>query len=171
MKMKLFFLLLLVVLLWSYNHALRCVNPYPMFFDASELTEVKKSIDSLDTNEGYKACFIIFGVLYPGNIFSVFFTEDIGEVSGNVNTDVFFQVVLIMASNGNIVDPASGQKLFSFRCDDQDTCERQFWHDHIDWFIREESAALQTAFRSILTIENKEKGNIDIFTRNRKVSG
>jgi len=143
----------------------------PVEFEASYLTEIKKSIDTLDTDEGYEACSIVFGVQYPENTFIVFFGEDIGEVSGNVNMDVFYQVTLTMASNGNIVDPASGQKLFIFMCNNEDACDRKFWHDHIDWFIREESTGLEAAFRSILTTENKEKGNIDIFTRNRKVSG
>jgi len=52
MKMKLFFLFFLVVLLWSNNHALRCINNIgDRIFEASELTEEKKSIDALDADE------------------------------------------------------------------------------------------------------------------------
>jgi len=172
MKMKLFFLFFLVVLLWSNNHALRCINNIgERIFEASELTEEKKSIDALDADEEYEACSIVYGVLYPQKIFIVTFGEDLGQLATNVNTDVFYKVILTMASNGNILDPASGRKSFSFRCNDRNACERQFWRDHIDWFIREESAALEAAFRSILMIENKEKGNIDLLTTNRKVLG
>jgi hypothetical protein len=83
--------------------------------------------------------------------------------------DVIYQITLILASNENITDPASVHKSVSFKCDDQDACERKFWRDHIDWLIREESTALEKAFRSILYIENREKGKMDIFVTNRKV--
>jgi hypothetical protein len=172
MKMKLFFLFFLVVLLWSNNHALRCINNIgETIFEASKLTEIKKFIDGLDADEEYEVCSIVYGVQYPQQTFVVTFGEGLGISATNVNTDVFYHVTLTMALNGNIIDPAEGQKSFSFTCNNQNACERQFWRDHIDWFIQEESTGLEAAFRSILMIENKEKGNIDPLTTNRKVLG
>ncbi len=141
-----------------------------LVFEASGLSGVKQNITNLDTPEGYKACSVAYGVLYPQKIFVVAFNLDGLNIPGNGNMDVAYIMALTMASNGTIVDPASGQKLFVFNCDDEDACDRQFWHDHIDWFIREESNILETAFRSILMTEIKEKGKIDIFIINRKVS-
>ncbi len=169
--MKLFFFLFLILLLWSNNNALRCVNDGDQRgFKGSDLFGVKENIDNLDTAEGYNVCSVAYGVHYPQKIFVVGFNLDSMSSPGNVNMDVMYQMRLTMASNGSIVDPASGGKLLLFKCDDEDACERQFWRDHIDWFIREESTILETAFRSILMTEIKEKGKIDIFTINRKVS-
>jgi hypothetical protein len=170
--MKLFFLLFLVGLLWSNNNALHCVyTTNQIRFIASQLTEVKNLINNLDTIERYQACSIEYGIVYPEKIFTVNFNIIMDAfVDVKVNTDVLHRMALTMASDGNIVDPASGEKLFSFTCDDQDACERQFWCDHIDWFIEEESNILEAAFRLILGTENQEKGKIDTFTTNRKVS-
>ncbi len=169
--MKLLFLLFLFVRLWSNNNTLRCVGYQgEKPFKASQLTETKEFIDNLDTDEGYKACSIVYGVRYPQKTFLVDFGGDIGELAANVNTYVFYHVTLTMALNGNIIDPAEGQKSFSFTCNNQNACERQFWRDHIDWFIEEESTTLEAVFRSILITENKEKGKIDIFTTNINLS-
>jgi hypothetical protein len=43
-------------------------------------------------------------------------------------------------------------------CDEQDACECQFWHGHIDWLINEEFINLKAAFRSILIMENAIAG-------------
>jgi hypothetical protein len=164
--MKLFFLLLFVVLLWSNNNALQCIDyTGERLFEVSDLTEVKEFIDKLDTSEGYEVCSIVYGILYPRKTFIVAFGEGIGDFQNYVNMDVFFKILLFITSNGTIVDPASGQKLFLFTCNDQDACERQFWRDHIDWFIREESTIFERAFRLILITENKEKGKIDTHTQ------
>lgn len=168
MKMKLFFLLFLVILLWSNINALQCVNrKNPVRFDASELTEAKEFIGSLDTAEGYKACTVIFGVIYPQKMFVLVFNDGI---TGPSNMDVVYEMNLTMALNESIEDPASGYKVFTFMCDDENSCERQFWHDHIDWFIKEESNVLEAALRSILITELNQTGKIDTFTTNRKVS-
>jgi hypothetical protein len=169
--MELFFSLFLVVLLWSNNNALRCVNHTDeTHFKASQLIKVKEFIDNLNTVPGYEACSILFGIEYPENIFVVLFGVDMEELSDYPNRYIFSQFELTLSSNGTIIDPASGQKLFFFTCDDQDACERQFWRDHIDWFVRQESTTLEAALRSILITKNQQKGKIDLLTINREIS-
>jgi hypothetical protein len=170
--MKVFFLLLVVGLLWGNNNALRCVNNRdPIPFNASNLTEVKELINNLDTAEGYQVCSIQYVVWYPQKEFAVLFDVNIDQFPGTINKDVLLDVKLKMASNGSVIDPASGQKFLVFTCNDEDACERQLWHNHIDLFVEEKSATLEEGFRSVLITENQEKGKIDLLTINRKILG
>jgi hypothetical protein len=168
--MKLFFFALIFVLLCNSNNALRCVNETDEKpFEASQLLQVKNIVDNLTTSEGYEVCSILFGVMYPDNTFVVQFGIDTGELSVYTNRYVFYQMELIMSSGRRIIDPASGLKSFVFTCDDQDDCERQFWRDHIDWFVRDETTALEAALRPILITKIQNQGKIAFSIRNREI--
>ncbi len=165
------FVLFLLLLLWSKNYALQCVNySESIGFEARLLSMIKEHVDSLETTEEHNVCSMAFGMQYPENHFTVGFNLQHVQIPGNINTDVSYQTKLTLAANGNILSAASGYKLFFFRCNDKDSCDRQFWHDHIDWYIREESPILETLFRSILLDQYQEKGKRHLLTKNRKVS-
>jgi hypothetical protein len=157
--MKKIFILLLLLLLWRNNCALQCVSHSESIdFGASTLSRKKGYVDSLETTEEHNVCSMAFGMQYPQNQFIVTFNTPHVQIPGQINMDVSYKTKLILAENGNILNAASGYKLFYFTCNDKDSCDRQFWHDHIDWYVREESIILETRFRSILLDQYQEQG-------------
>jgi hypothetical protein len=159
--MKLVILLLLIVLLWSNSNALQCVNhKTPIIFTALNVTKAIEFVDTLPTTEEYEVCYIVYQVLYPEMDFVVSFGVDISRVPGDVNMDVYLEMELLMALGVNVINPAQGSKVFCFKCNDGDACERHFWRNHIEAFVKEDSTLLKEAFRLALITQLQEKGKI-----------
>ena len=157
--MTFFFSLLLVVFLWCKSNSLRCVNHTDqIIYSALYVREAKAFVDKLETTEGHKACYVSYDVIYSEKTFMVFFGEDLSHVPGDINVSVYFQMELLMAIDSHVFDPALGHKIYFFKCNDTDACERHFWRNHVDYFVTENTTNLENIFRSALITKIQEKG-------------
>jgi hypothetical protein len=161
--MRLFFLLLLVVLLRSNSNALQCIKPIaPIIFTAVNVTNAIEFVDQLETIEEDGVCRVSYKFSYSENYFMVIFGIDYSQIHGDVNMDVYLDMKYYMASGTDVYYPGTGYKKLYFKCNDEDACERHFWRNHFESFVKEDSIILKEAFHSTLITEIQEKGKIHL---------
>ncbi len=87
-------------------------------FTISELMETKQFVNNLKTASYY----LKFGIRY--RVFLINFNVSVDASATEVNKNVLILTTITLALDKNIVNPASGKKLFLFTCNEKDACER-----------------------------------------------